>query len=81
MRWFQTLLDGCCSGPVLTLGEDGQFRLDLESAAVVQDIQLLSEVLLDWKIWAKAEVGHHQSSVVVRVYHSPDEMQAQCRLT
>ena len=59
-RWFQTLLDGCCSGPILTLGEDRQFRLDTESTAVVQDIQLLSEVLLDWKIWAKAEVEHNQ---------------------
>ncbi|XP_076018474.1 lysosomal-trafficking regulator isoform X2 [Genypterus blacodes] len=54
---LKTLLDGCCSGPILTLGEDGQFRLDTESNAVVQDIRLLSEVLLDWKIWAKAEVN------------------------
>lgn len=38
------------------MGDDGQFRLDTESLAVVQDIRLLSDVLLDWKIWAKAEV-------------------------
>ncbi|MEQ2215917.1 hypothetical protein XENOCAPTIV_007818, partial [Xenoophorus captivus] len=52
-----TLLDGCCSGSVLILGDDGQFRLDAESVAVVQDVKLLSEILLDWKIWAKAEVN------------------------
>ena len=54
---YQTLLDGCCSAPILILGDDGQFRLDTESIAVVQDIRLLSDVLLDWKIWAKAEVN------------------------
>lgn len=53
---LQTLLDGCCSGPILLLGEDGQFRLDTESVAVVQDLRLLSEILLDWKVWAKAQV-------------------------
>lgn len=53
---LQTLLDGCCSGPILVLGDDGQFRLDAESVAVVQDLRLLSDILLDWKIWARAEV-------------------------
>lgn len=57
---LQTLLDGCCSGSILMLGEDGQFRLDTESTAVVQDIRLLSDILLDWKIWAKAEVDRTQ---------------------
>lgn len=54
---FQTLLDGCCSDSILTLGEDGHFHLDVESTAVVQDLKLLSEILLDWKIWAKAQVN------------------------
>uniref|UniRef100_UPI003AAA8FA9 lysosomal-trafficking regulator n=1 Tax=Centroberyx gerrardi TaxID=166262 RepID=UPI003AAA8FA9 len=71
---LKTLLDGCCSGPILTLGEDGQFRLDTESAAVVQDIRLLSEVLLDWKIWAKAECGVWETllaalEILIRVHH------------
>uniref|UniRef100_A0A4W6CCZ4 Lysosomal trafficking regulator n=1 Tax=Lates calcarifer TaxID=8187 RepID=A0A4W6CCZ4_LATCA len=70
----QTLLDGCCSGPILVLGDDGQFRLDTESIAVVQDIRLLSDILLDWKIWAKAECGVWETllaalEILIRVHH------------
>ncbi|KAF5898804.1 lysosomal-trafficking regulator isoform X1, partial [Clarias magur] len=50
-----TLLDGCCSGSVLKVKEDGQWYVDTESTSVVQDLRLLSEILLDWKIWAKAQ--------------------------
>ncbi|KAJ7987342.1 hypothetical protein DPEC_G00325490 [Dallia pectoralis] len=71
---LKTLLDGCCSSPVLTLQEDGYFRLDMETTAVVQDIRLLSEVLLDWKIWAKAQVGVWEMllaalQLLIRVHH------------
>ncbi|KAJ3609859.1 hypothetical protein NHX12_021953 [Muraenolepis orangiensis] len=71
---LKTLLDGCCSESILTLGEDGQFRLDTESSAVVRDIQLLSDILLDWKIWAKAEAGVWETllaalEVLIRVHH------------
>uniref|UniRef100_A0A3Q3VK87 Uncharacterized protein n=1 Tax=Mola mola TaxID=94237 RepID=A0A3Q3VK87_MOLML len=71
---LKTLLDGCCSCPILILGEDGQFRLDTESVAVVQDIRLLSDVLLDWKIWAKAECGVWETlltalEILIRVHH------------
>ena len=30
--------------------------LDTDSSAVIQDVQLLEKLLLDWKIWSKAEV-------------------------
>uniref|UniRef100_A0A674BWS4 Lysosomal trafficking regulator n=1 Tax=Salmo trutta TaxID=8032 RepID=A0A674BWS4_SALTR len=71
---LKTLLDGSCSSPILTLGEDGQFHLDTESTAVVQDIKLLSEVLLDWKIWAKAQGGVWETllaalEILIRVHH------------
>uniref|UniRef100_A0A672J8P1 Lysosomal trafficking regulator n=1 Tax=Salarias fasciatus TaxID=181472 RepID=A0A672J8P1_SALFA len=71
---LKTLLDGCCSGPLLVLGDDGQFRLDTESIAVVQDTRLLSDVLLDWKIWAKAERGVWETllaalEILIRVHH------------
>uniref|UniRef100_A0A3B4ZMN3 Lysosomal trafficking regulator n=1 Tax=Stegastes partitus TaxID=144197 RepID=A0A3B4ZMN3_9TELE len=71
---LKTLLDGCCSGPILLLGDDGQFRLDTESVAVVLDIRLLSDVLLDWKIWAKAECGVWETllaalEILIRVHH------------
>ncbi|XP_049456199.1 lysosomal-trafficking regulator isoform X5 [Epinephelus fuscoguttatus] len=71
---LKTLLDGCCSAPILILGEDGQFRLDAESIAVVQDIRLLSDILLDWKIWAKAECGVWETllaalEILIRVHH------------
>ncbi|XP_058507212.1 lysosomal-trafficking regulator isoform X4 [Solea solea] len=71
---LKTLLDGCCSGPILILGEDGQYRLDTKSIAVVQDIRLLSDILLDWKIWAKAECGVWETllaalEILIRVHH------------
>ncbi|KAM6916813.1 lysosomal-trafficking regulator isoform 2-T2 [Xenentodon cancila] len=71
---LKTLLDGCCSGPLLFLGDDGQFRLDTESVAVVQDIRLLADILLDWKIWAKAECGVWETllaalEILIRVHH------------
>ncbi|XP_037128426.1 lysosomal-trafficking regulator isoform X2 [Syngnathus acus] len=71
---LKTLLDGCCSRPVLILADDGQFRLDTESIAVVQDIRLLSDILLDWKIWAKAECGVWETllaalEILIRVHH------------
>ncbi|KAG7462834.1 hypothetical protein MATL_G00188970 [Megalops atlanticus] len=75
---LKTLLDGCCSREILTLGEDGQFCLDTESSAVVQDLRLLSEVLLDWKIWAKAQSGVWETllaalEILIRVHH-PQQM-------
>ncbi|XP_010786581.1 lysosomal-trafficking regulator isoform X1 [Notothenia coriiceps] len=71
---LKTLLDGCFSAPILILGDDGQFRLDTESLAVVQDIGLLSDILLDWKIWAKAECGVWETllaalEILIRVHH------------
>lgn len=71
---LKTLLDGCCSAPILVLGDDGHFRLDTESLAVVQDINLLSDILLDWKIWAKAECGVWETllaalEILIRVHH------------
>uniref|UniRef100_H3DGX2 Lysosomal trafficking regulator n=1 Tax=Tetraodon nigroviridis TaxID=99883 RepID=H3DGX2_TETNG len=71
---LKTLLDGCCSRPILLLGDDEQFRLDPDSVAVVQDIRLLSDVLLDWKIWAKAECGVWETlltalEILIRVHH------------
>lgn len=30
--------------------------LDTDSTAVIQDVQLLEKLLLDWKIWSKAKV-------------------------
>ncbi|KAL7889583.1 hypothetical protein AOLI_G00018410 [Acnodon oligacanthus] len=71
---LKTLLDGCCSESILTVGEDGQWHLDTESTAVVQDLRLLSEVLLDWNIWAKAQIGVWETllaalEILIRVHH------------
>ncbi|NXI45336.1 LYST regulator, partial [Galbula dea] len=54
---LKTLLDGCCSDEILYVNENGQFMLDTDSTAVIQDIQLLEKLLLDWKIWSKAKQG------------------------
>uniref|UniRef100_A0AAY5EIP1 Lysosomal trafficking regulator n=1 Tax=Electrophorus electricus TaxID=8005 RepID=A0AAY5EIP1_ELEEL len=71
---LKTLLHGCCSGTILTVGVDGQWHLDTESTAVVQDLRLLSEILLDWKIWAKAQGGVWETllaalEILIRVNH------------
>ncbi|XP_029766901.1 lysosomal-trafficking regulator [Terrapene carolina triunguis] len=54
---LKTLLEGCCSDEILNINESGQFMLDADSTAVIQDIKLLEELLLDWKIWSKAQQG------------------------
>ncbi|NXO01255.1 LYST regulator, partial [Rhinopomastus cyanomelas] len=56
-RMLKTLLDGCCSDEILYKNENGQFVLDTDSSAVIQDVQLLEKLLLDWKIWSKAKQG------------------------
>lgn len=53
---FKTLLEGCCSDEILYINENGQFMVDTDSTAVIQDVQLLEKLLLDWKIWSKAKV-------------------------
>ncbi|XP_067840227.1 lysosomal-trafficking regulator isoform X1 [Heptranchias perlo] len=76
---LKTLLDGCCSAPVLNFNEStGQFEIDAESSAVIQDVKLLSELLLDWKIWSKAQNGVWETlmatlEVLIRVNH-PEQM-------
>ncbi|XP_036893214.1 lysosomal-trafficking regulator isoform X1 [Sturnira hondurensis] len=54
---LQTLLEGCCGEDILHVSENGEFKLDVDSKAIIQDVQLLEELLLDWKIWNKAEPG------------------------
>ncbi|KAI6071821.1 Lysosomal-trafficking regulator [Aix galericulata] len=56
-RMLKTLLEGCCSGEIMYINENGQFMLDTDSTAVIQDVQLLEKLLLDWKIWSKAKQG------------------------
>ncbi|XP_031447992.1 lysosomal-trafficking regulator [Phasianus colchicus] len=56
-RMLKTLLEGCCSAEILYINENGQFVLDTDSTAVIQDVQLLEKLLLDWKIWSKAKQG------------------------
>ncbi|XP_029450120.1 LOW QUALITY PROTEIN: lysosomal-trafficking regulator-like [Rhinatrema bivittatum] len=53
---LKALLEGCCGDQILKI-ESGQFKLDMDSTAVIQDIKLLEDVLLDWKIWSKAQHG------------------------
>ncbi|XP_051880021.1 lysosomal-trafficking regulator isoform X2 [Pristis pectinata] len=76
---LKTLLDGCCSAPVLNFNEStNQFEIDTESSAVIQDVKILSELLLDWKIWSKAQNGVWETlmaalEVLIRVNH-PKQM-------
>ncbi|XP_012593738.1 lysosomal-trafficking regulator isoform X2 [Microcebus murinus] len=54
---LKTLLEGCCDEDIIHINENGEFNLDMESNAIIQDVKLLEKLLLDWKIWNKAEQG------------------------
>ncbi|XP_059253258.1 lysosomal-trafficking regulator [Mustela nigripes] len=54
---LKTLLEGCCGEDIIHVNENGEFKLDVESNAIIQDVKLLEELLLDWKIWNKAKLG------------------------
>ncbi|MEE6475211.1 hypothetical protein FKM82_010657 [Ascaphus truei] len=54
---LKILLEGCTGDEMLHLCENGHFKLDVDSTSVIQDVRLLENLLLDWKIWSKAEPG------------------------
>uniref|UniRef100_A0A5F8GZ26 Lysosomal trafficking regulator n=1 Tax=Monodelphis domestica TaxID=13616 RepID=A0A5F8GZ26_MONDO len=59
---------------ILSINENGHFKLDIESTAVIQDVKLLEELLLDWKIWSKAKQGVWETllaalEVLIRANH------------
>nr|XP_056708316.1 lysosomal-trafficking regulator isoform X1 [Euleptes europaea] len=54
---LQTLLAGCCNENIIYLNDNGEVTLDVETTAIIQDVKLLEELLLDWKIWSKARQG------------------------
>lgn len=71
---LKTLLEGCCGEDIIHINENGEFKLDVESNAIIQDVKLLEELLLDWKIWNKAEQGVWESllealEVLIRADH------------
>ncbi|XP_052013670.1 lysosomal-trafficking regulator isoform X3 [Apodemus sylvaticus] len=75
---LKTLLEGCCGEEVIHLSEHGEFKLDVESHAIIQDVKLLQELLLDWKIWNKAEQGVWETlltafEVLIRVEHQQQQ--------
>ncbi|KYO18831.1 lysosomal-trafficking regulator isoform C [Alligator mississippiensis] len=63
-RILKTLLEGCYSDEILHINENGQFMLDVDSSAVIQDVKLLEKLLLDWKIWSKAQQGVWETLLV-----------------
>uniref|UniRef100_A0A8C8SEP2 Lysosomal-trafficking regulator n=1 Tax=Pelusios castaneus TaxID=367368 RepID=A0A8C8SEP2_9SAUR len=71
---LKTLLEECCSDEILNINESGQFTLDADSVAVIQDIKLLEKLLLDWKIWSKAQQGVWETllaalEIIIRANH------------
>ncbi|XP_075718563.1 lysosomal-trafficking regulator isoform X2 [Rhinoderma darwinii] len=54
---LKTILKGCTGEWLLHTSENESFCLNYETTAVIQDVRLLEHLLLDWKIWSKAEVG------------------------
>ncbi|MEJ1284502.1 lysosomal trafficking regulator [Cricetulus griseus] len=75
---LKTLLEGCCGEEVIHINEHGEFKLDVESHAIIQDVKLLQELLLDWKIWNKAEQGVWETllaalEVLIRAEHQQQQ--------
>nr|XP_025706458.1 lysosomal-trafficking regulator isoform X4 [Callorhinus ursinus] len=71
---LKTLLEGCCGEDIIHVNENGEFKLDVESNAIIQDVKLLEELLLDWKIWNKAKQGAWETllaalEVLIRADH------------
>nr|XP_025864509.1 lysosomal-trafficking regulator isoform X3 [Vulpes vulpes] len=71
---LKTLLEGCCDEDIIHVNENGEFKLDVESNAIIQDVKLLEELLLDWKIWNKAKQGAWETllaalEVLIRADH------------
>lgn len=71
---LKTLLEGCCSEDIIHINHNGEFKLDVESNAIIQDVNLLEDLLLDWKIWNKAEPGVWETllaalEVLIRANH------------
>ena len=62
---LKTLLAGCCSEKMVHLTENGQIVLDVESRAIIQDVKLLEELLLDWKIWSKSQVICTHQKIII----------------
>ncbi|XP_068087878.1 lysosomal-trafficking regulator isoform X2 [Hyperolius riggenbachi] len=54
---LKALLKGCTGDYLLLIDENEQHVLNFDSAAVIKDVRLLEHLLLDWKIWSKAEAG------------------------
>ncbi|XP_053317240.1 lysosomal-trafficking regulator [Spea bombifrons] len=54
---LKTLLKGCTGDQMFNMCENGQFSLNVDATSVIQDVRLLEYLLLDWRIWSKAETG------------------------
>uniref|UniRef100_A0A250YM99 Lysosomal-trafficking regulator n=1 Tax=Castor canadensis TaxID=51338 RepID=A0A250YM99_CASCN len=75
---LKTLLEGCCGEDVIHISENGEFKLDVETNAIIQDVKLLEELLLDWKIWNKAEQGVWETLLAALEVLIRAEHQQQC---
>ncbi|XP_069810685.1 lysosomal-trafficking regulator [Dendropsophus ebraccatus] len=54
---LKSILQGCTDDWLLTTSESDNFSLNYKTTAVIQDVGLVEHLLLDWKVWSKAEVG------------------------
>ncbi|XP_069812122.1 lysosomal-trafficking regulator-like, partial [Dendropsophus ebraccatus] len=52
---LKSILQGCTDDWLLTTSESDNFSLNYKTTAVIQDVGLVEHLLLDWKVWSKAE--------------------------
>ncbi|XP_038073792.1 lysosomal-trafficking regulator-like isoform X2 [Patiria miniata] len=55
---LKVMLDACLNKPILyRCSHANEYRLHRDSQAIIQDTGLVSQLLLDWRVWEKAESG------------------------
>ena len=56
--FHQVLLDACCSESVIfRCSTTGKYKVSMNSHAIIKDTKLISQLLLAWRVWEKAEKG------------------------
>ncbi|XP_022110934.1 lysosomal-trafficking regulator-like [Acanthaster planci] len=55
---LRVMLEACLTKPVLyRCSHSNEYRLHRDTQAIIQDTSLVSQLLLAWRIWEKAEAG------------------------
>ncbi|XP_078592182.1 lysosomal-trafficking regulator-like isoform X1 [Branchiostoma floridae x Branchiostoma japonicum] len=62
---LKVLLDACCDSSVMEVSTNATYSINPESDAIIQDTTVVSELLLAWQIWQRADVTVWQALLTV----------------